>query len=270
MRSRDRPKPTTSWWFLILLVIAALVFGWYVLFTARGIELSYDETTALESATLAKQMKKIETGNKKAIYLTGLDMLSANRSWMYVTKTTPLPNAYKPADLTKLSTPTGASDSPMQLRRDVSMQLEKLFAFAQTEDYDLMVSSAYRSIDEQTRLFEEMKTERGSAYAEQYVLTPGASEHHTGYAVDITDASSACKKDADQCILSPATAAWLADNAPGYGFIIRYPSGKESLTGISHEPWHLRYVGVVLATQLSENDLTLDEFIEQIAPGRVK
>lgn len=270
MRSHDQPKPTTSWLFLILLVVSALVLGWYVLFTARGIELSYNETQSMDAATHSQLTKKIDLGGERSVYLVSLGVLAANQPWMFVAKDSPLPPSYQPAILTKVSVPTAASDTPMQLRSDVGKQLENLFLNAEEDGFDLAVSSAYRSIHDQKRLYDEMETERGTSYAEQYVLTPGASEHHTGYAVDVTDASSACTKDADECNLSPATAAWLRDNAADYGFIIRYPSGKESITGISHEPWHLRYVGVVLARQLSENDLTLDEFIEQIAPGRVR
>ena len=114
-----------------------------------------------------------------------------------------------------------------------------------------------------------MKRTKGEAYAKTYVLTPGASEHHTGYSLDLTDASTVCKKDSDDCNLSPATAGWIAEHAHTYGFIVRYPSGKESIAGISHEPWHIRYVGVVLATQLYETETTLDEFIEEVAPGRL-
>lgn len=270
MRSRESPRPETSWWFLLIFCISALIFGWYVLFIGRGIDLEYIQISELNEKTLSSDIKKIDLGTDLPLYIPTLSVLRSNQPWMYVTKSTPLPSSYEPSTLTNISVATGASETPMQLRGDVSRQLLKLFAGATTDGYDLMVSSAYRSVADQQQLYESMKKTRGESYADQYVLTPGASEHHTGYAVDITDTSSACKKDSDDCILSPATAAWLEENAPDYGFIIRYPSGKESITGISHEPWHLRYVGVVLARQLTFADLTLDEFIEQVAPGRVR
>jgi D-alanyl-D-alanine carboxypeptidase len=270
MRSRETPRPETSWWFLLIFFISALIFGWYILFIGRGIDLEYDQTAAQDEKTATADMKKIDLGNETPLYIPTLSVFRSNQPWMYVTKSSPLPSTYEPQTLTPLDVATGASESVMQLRESVSQQLSDLFEAAEADGYTLMVSSAYRSVTEQQKLYDSMKKARGAAYADQYVLTPGASEHHTGFAVDITDASAACKKDSDDCILSPATAAWLEENAPDFGFIIRYPSGKESITGISHEPWHLRYIGVVLARQLTTAGLTLDEFIEQVAPGRVK
>ncbi len=270
MRSRETPRPETSWWFLLIFFISALIFGWYILFIGRGIDLEYDQIAAANEKTTILDMKKIDLGNETPIYLPTLSVLRSNQPWMYVTKSSPLPSSYEPQTLTTLYVATGASGSVMRLREGVSEQLSGLFEAAEADGYTLMVSSAYRSVAEQQKLYDSMKQTRGESYADQYVLTPGASEHHTGYAVDITDASSGCKKDSDDCILSPATASWLEENAPAHGFIIRYPSGKESITGISHEPWHLRYVGVALARQLTAADLTLDEFIEQVAPGRVR
>lgn len=270
MRNSEIPKPTTSWWAVILLVIGGGVFAWYIAFTGRGINLAYDEIEKLDKVTREASLQTIELGSNSPIYVTDLSQYSVNRPWMYVTESSPLPNDYEPASLAAITLPAGDKGTVMKLRGDVLQQLGKLFRAAENEGYDLMVSSAYRSIEDQKTLYNSIKRTNGEAYADKYALDPGASEHHTGYAVDLTDASTACEEDSDDCILSPATAAWLADYVSDYGFIIRYPSGKESITGIPHEPWHLRYVGVVLATQLYENDLTLDEFIEQVTPGRIR
>lgn len=269
MRNRENPKPTSSWWVIIVLVMGGAVFAWYVAFVGRGTDLAYEEIRKIDEQTLTASVQKIELGDG-SIYVPQLEVYAPNNPWMYVTKSSPLPGNYEPTTLTSITLPTGDEGTTFRLRSDVLEQLKALFAAAEQEGYDLMVSSAYRSVKDQQELFDSTKRTKGEAYADKYVLTPGASEHHTGYAVDVTDASKDCKIDSDDCLLSPATASWIEETAPEFGFIVRYPDGKESITGISYEPWHLRYVGVVLAKQLAENELTFDEFMELAAPGRVK
>jgi D-alanyl-D-alanine carboxypeptidase len=270
MRNRETIKPTTSWWVLLLLILGGGVFAWYITYVGRGVDLAYEDIQKIDEQTMAKSVQKIDLGSDKPIYVPELQLYSPNHQWMYVTKTSPLPEKYEPSNLKTISLPTGDRGTTLRLRGDVLGHLQALFAKASQDDYDLMVSSAYRSISDQQTLFESTERTKGEAYAKKYVLTPGASEHHTGYAVDVTDASKDCQADSDDCLLSPASASWIATHAPDFGFIVRYPQGKESTTGISYEPWHLRYVGVVLARQLTDNDLTLDEFMEQAAPGRVR
>ncbi len=266
----DQPvRPTTSWFAIVVLLIAAVVLGWYVLFTARGIDLSLEESQKQADIASKLSVQSIDLGAEKPVVLPTLAQLTPNSSWMYVSRDSPLATEYKPDNLQDITVPHADEQSSMKLRADVHDNLESLFEVATENEYDLMVSSAYRSVADQQKLYDTTVQTNGEIYAKKYVLTPGASEHHTGYALDVTDASSACTKDSDDCILSSATAAWVADNAHQYGFIVRYPGGKEAETGISHEPWHLRYVGVVLATQLYETDTAFDEFIEQIAPGRL-
>ncbi len=265
-----QPPRTTSWMSLIVIVIGAAVMGWYTVYTGRGIALMYEESQSAITHNSDSAVQKIEFDPKAAFFVPSPDSFVENQSWMYVAKTSPLTAKFQPVTLTTVALPAGEHDGTIQLRQNVAQALTRLFAAATADDYHLMITSAYRSIDDQKKLYDEFVAKKGEAAAKQYVLSPGTSEHHTGYAVDITDASDACTTDTDRCILSPATAAWLAERGPDFGFIIRYPSGKEPITGIAHEPWHLRYVGVVLARRLTVADLTLDEFIEQVAPGRIR
>lgn len=85
----------------------------------------------------------------------------------------------------------------------------------------------------------------------QTVLPPGSSEHHTGLAVDITGTEEMYR--------------WLEQNAPEYGFILRYPEDKQQWTGVSYEPWHFRYVGKTLALELQSLNLTPEEYLHQLA-----
>ncbi|MEO5691120.1 MAG: M15 family metallopeptidase [Candidatus Saccharimonadales bacterium] len=269
MRREQTPQASTSWTTLVLFTIILAVIGWYVVFTSRGIDLSIEESQKMDESSLTASTMSVDLGAGKPVYLPTLSQLAPNNSWMYVSKNTPLSAEYKPEKLQDITLPRADKDIAMKLRADVQANLKTLFDAAKGDEYDLMVSSAYRSISDQQKLLDNTIRTNGEIFASSYVLAPGASEHHTGYALDVTDASTACTLDSDDCILSPSTAAWIADNAHIFGFIVRYPSGKEAITGISHEPWHLRYVGVVLATQLYETDATFDEFIEVVAPGRV-
>jgi D-alanyl-D-alanine carboxypeptidase len=130
-----------------------------------------------------------------------------------------------------------------------------------------LVCSAYRTISKQEELFqakidELMKT--GISYDEAYtaaatvVAIPGTSEHNLGLAVDIC-AESYQLLDDNQA--DTAEQQWLMEHCAEYGFILRYPQGKEDITGIIWEPWHYRYVGVELAQEITSAELCLEEYL---------
>ena len=148
--------------------------------------------------------------------------------------------------------------------------LTSMIAQAKTEGVNLMLSSAYRSALDQQVLYSALLTLHGREYVQQYVAAPGASEHQTGLAVDIATVTHGCEIDANACSLDANGIAWLRTHAAEYGFIERYPSGKQSITGVAGEHWHYRYVGVPLAKALISANMTLDEFVQQIAPGYAK
>lgn len=119
--------------------------------------------------------------------------------------------------------------------------------------------SGYRSVEEQevlfqTRVSEEMAAglteDEAIAKVSETVLPAGASEHHTGLAIDMMRASD--------------VAAEIAKAAPKYGFVLRYLPGKEEITGVSQEDWHFRYVGVESAKYMTEHNLTLEEYLEEL------
>ena len=88
------------------------------------------------------------------------------------------------------------------------------------------------------------------------MAVPGTSEHQLGLSVDINADTSVCSKD--------AVYSWLAENSYKYGFIFRYPSGKEDITGVINEPWHYRYVGKEAAEKIYESELCLEEYLQQL------
>lgn len=175
----------------------------------------------------------------------------ASSLWVVVNKLRPLnPVNYAPA-LANLTFPGGKG----QLRPEAAAALQQLFADyrAQTGDQYTVVSP-YRSYGTQVSVYNGWVSRLGQAQADRQSARPGYSEHQTGLAVDIDTAVS-------QSFGATAAGQWLAANSYKYGFILRYPDGLESVTGYEYEPWHFRYVGVALATEMHVTGVqTLEQF----------
>ncbi|MGI5963514.1 MAG: M15 family metallopeptidase [Lawsonibacter sp.] len=149
-----------------------------------------------------------------------------------------------------------------------SLTPEAADAFAQMADaarqdgIRLRSVSAYRSYSHQSRLYRNYVAQNGQNLADTFSARPGYSEHQTGLALDINTASTRSHFE------QTAEFAWLSEHCTQYGFLLRYPQGKESVTGYRFEPWHYRYVGVETAQHCAELGLTYDEYIaSQNAPG---
>lgn len=123
--------------------------------------------------------------------------------------------------------------------------------------YYLIANSGYRSFKEQELEIKESIENEGEEYTEKYVAKVGVSEHHTGLAIDIKSG------DTSPFIISREY-LWLKKNAFKFGFILRYPEGKEDITGYNFEPWHYRYVGKKVAKFITKNNMTLEEYIEKM------
>ena len=139
-----------------------------------------------------------------------------------------------------------------------SAALSRLQAGARNAGFSMPLLSGYRSFDYQDKLYRKYAATDGVAAANTYSAWPGHSEHQTGLAFDIGSINNNYGN-------TPA-GKWLAAHAHEYGFIIRYPKGKESITGYQYEPWHVRYLGVELATKVYESGLCLEEYLSQPDP----
>jgi D-alanyl-D-alanine carboxypeptidase len=177
-----------------------------------------------------------------------------------VNKTHGLPGGYQPARLVEPDVRflTSEPHDKRKLRPVAAGALETLFSAAATAGVPLSAVSGYRTHDTQHELYYRYVATHGEEKANTFSARPGHSEHQTGLTMDVTTADGRCA--ADDCFgLTPA-AHWLAAHAQDYGFIVRYPPGKELITGYKHEPWHLRYLGVTLATAVHASGLTYDEY----------
>lgn len=143
-------------------------------------------------------------------------------------------------------------------------QFEKLQAALLDRGLDIYLDSVYRSVDDQIALWNYFEQEYGEDYCKQYVAVPGYSEHHTGLAVDICiTVDGEYNNDNDVMLAQTDLFNEIHTLMPQFGFILRYPKGKEDITGYSYEPWHLRYVGPEVAQEITEKGLTLEEYLNQ-------
>lgn len=176
---------------------------------------------------------------------------------MLVNKSYLLSSDYEPDDLVTISQNYSWGDLGSKKIRKVAYDaFLDMWNAANEAGYYLMVNSAYRSYQDQERVYNDYKNSRGEKYADSIAARPGASEHQTGLALDIFSKTNSNKntfKDSE-------TAAWLKNNAHNYGFILRYPEGLENITGYNFEAWHFRYVGIDLATAIYNENITFEEY----------
>lgn len=179
-----------------------------------------------------------------------------------VNKERNLPSDYVPSDLIKLTdVPTCLSNPEInQLRKEAAEALTELFSKAKEETgIQLYARSGYRSYNTQVSLYNGYVENHGQDAADKFSAKPGQSEHQTGLALDITSDSVNLQLTED--FGETEEGKWICENAHNYGFIVRYPEGKEEVTGYMYEPWHIRYVGKDLATKVYESGKTLDEYM---------
>lgn len=140
------------------------------------------------------------------------------------------------------------------IQNDAYAEFKKLLSDARADGVHFSLLSGYRSYRVQKEIYDDYVSKHGKEAADKTVARPGYSEHQTGYALDLNNA--------DENFGNTAEGKWLAANCAKYGFIIRYPKGKESVTGRAYQPWHIRYVGPELATKLYNNGkwIALEEY----------
>lgn len=165
---------------------------------------------------------------------------------------------YEPPNLTipNIEFAGGVSLEEKHIAGVIAKPLEELVNTAKNEGIVLLGNSGYRSYKSQRETFDNRVKGEGKKLAAAYVAKPGFSEHQTGLCIDVTN------KDR-YFVNGTKEANWLAKNCYKFGFIIRYPAGKKSITGIEYEPWHIRYVGKNAAKYIYDNKITLEEYLDK-------
>lgn len=167
-------------------------------------------------------------------YINGV--LIANKKY-------PLPKDYAPGE-----------DSEARAAFDLMAQ------DAKKQGFEIVAFSTYRSYEYQSTLYNRYVEKDGKDNADRYSARPGYSEHQTGLAFDVGEKGKENLWLTEEFGETDA-GKWLMENAHKYGFILRYPKGKEPITGYMYESWHYRYLGVELATKVKESGLTLEEYL---------
>ena len=188
------------------------------------------------------------------------DELNAGDGWMLllVNSSNAIPDGYAPTELTELS-------NGQSVDKRIYPSLQSMFDDARAQGVYPVVSSGYRTAKQQQSEMDDKIQEYiddgkpeddARALAATYVAQVGYSEHEAGLAIDIV--AKANKSDDD------TVWAWMKEHCAEYGFILRYPEGKEGVTGMSYEPWHFRYVGVEAAQKIMGAGITLEEYLGQV------
>ncbi|WP_172372627.1 D-alanyl-D-alanine carboxypeptidase family protein [Sporosarcina jiandibaonis] len=201
----------------------------YVSKSGSWFKVKYGNKTGFINSKYLKNPSKV-TVPAKPIYVKGILMAS---------KTHPLPSNYAPGE-----------------SKEARRAFNKMSAAAKKHGFQLTAFSTYRSYSVQKQLYAGYVARDGKAEADRFSARPGTSEHQTGLAFDISEVG----KYSNRFNESNAT-KWLAKNSYKYGFIVRYPEGKEHITGYMYEPWHFRYLGVDAATKIYKSGLTLEEYL---------
>ena len=242
----------------IALVIVAVAGTAYVVKNHEPKNVAKQDASTYGNKTVVVETSPKPTGfDKKQFSIDDSSSL-----WVVVDKLRPLKAGYTPAGL---ATPAvalrlSAGSDEMKMRADSGAALKEMFTAAKADGSNLLIASAYRSEASQKALHASYVAQKGAAAADTDSARAGYSEHQTGLAVDVGRTDHRCEVEA--CFADTAEGKWIAQNAYKYGFIVRYPAGKQANTGYVYEPWHLRYVGKDLAKAIYDSGQTMEEFFD--------
>lgn len=210
--------------------------------------------------------------NKKKSYydIVAIVNVGANKDWynvksiketdltkgnlMIVNKFNYLKENYEPNEITSISLSYSYGNNKVSKEtNDAYIEMAKA---AKNNGIQLMANSTYRTYKRQDEIYKDFYYSKGISYADKYAARAGYSEHQTGLAIDIFTTGNSTTSNFEE---SDAF-KWLSTNAHKFGFILRYPKGKEYLTGYNYESWHYRYLGINTATKVYNEGITYDEY----------
>ena len=255
------------WKVIVVIVLSAMILG-LLAFLQFGSRISLPSLhpvaaatptptatpTAVATPALTPQPTPTPTATPEVVDVTSDDSLIR-----IVNRDHTLSEDYVPADLRSVDV-YKAKD--VQLRDEAAASLEQMFAAAQADDVYLKLIDGYRSYKEQRSLYYTYLNANGSGYVNKIDDIPGASEHQLGLAADIGNYNGAC--ELQTCFKDYSSYRWLSEHAADYGWIERFPQGRQSVTGVVYSPWHYRYVGVEEAKKIKASGLTMEEYYQLV------
>lgn len=218
---------------------------------------SKPETSKVESSTETESSSKVSSSQTPAD-----NNLDADFSYLLlVNGSNPLPDTYDSevrASLVEIDKQYRNNDNVTQIHKDVYPYITAMVAAAQADGVGLKVWSPFRSYAIQKDLFQKQVNRVGGdeEKAATVVARPGTSEHNTGLCADFNMASDAFE--------NTQMYSWMTENAEDYGFVMRYRKDKQPITGVIHESWHWRFVGIKHAKKMNELDMCLEEYVEYL------
>lgn len=283
---RKRVKIKPRFYLIILLLIALLaaavsilVFDWPISLKNRGGDAQIKEPPSESPEGSEPGEGGAEPGSEQAAPNMGIRSPGAEAAGLpgmitsledfplsshvddellLVNKTHRLSEEYVPADLVEFekSDKNVGTKETRQLRKPAAEALAKLLAAAEADGFDMVLRTGYRSYAYQKNLFDGYAEKNGVEAANKYSAKPGESEHQTGLCCDLGVIGRGLTS-----FNGSKEASWVAENAHKYGFIVRFPEGKESITGYNYESWHIRYVGEGVAEYIYKNEIAFEEYL---------
>ena len=203
---------------------------------------------------IEKVILHVNIGLDKEVYTDAIKAINLNKENILVNKYNYLEENYVPKNLEKISYVYALSD--MKLVDVAKDAYEEMAKDAAKDKRKLVVMSAYRDYNYQVNLYNRYAKKDGKDKADTYSGRPGFSEHQTGLAIDLYNGKTVYTKFEETKEFD-----WMQENAYKYGFILRFPKGKELETGYQYESWHYRYVGKKIAKEIKEKNICLEEYI---------
>lgn len=194
------------------------------------------ENAQNNSASQAQNVNSNSNVTSKGYKIEVIDGATYIEGLLIANKTYALPSTYNPGDLTD----------------EVKAAFSRMQQDAKKEGLNIYISSGFRSYNTQVSVYNRYVKQDGQALADTYSSRPGHSEHQTGLCFDLNSID-------DSFGYTPES-AWVDKHAHEYGFIVRFPNGKDAYTGYQYEPWHLRYVGTEWAEKIYSSGLSLEEY----------
>ena len=203
-----------------------------------------------------EEVVRLVNSNRDRDYYTNIGKADLSKGYqVIVNKYHALDKNYVPSDLVSLD--ANYTDNWCKLESTTYTQFKKLVDDAKKSGINIMCRSGYRSYNDQDYIYNGYVNDNGLEWANNYSARPGHSEHQTGLAIDVVQTGHNYGEFDGSNEYN-----WITKNAHKYGFILRYPKGKENITGYSYESWHYRYVGVDVATAIYNEGITYEEYYE--------